>query len=122
MLTHIVDFNYLLPNGRSLTTGKLRGKWTTSVSVRSSISYIDNRLVKAGLCLHLIHTLILVVESNFEMNSGFEKNTYKTVQEDWVYLLTTTFNINRLWANFMRKTCFHCQMETNEMRSSITGR
>ena len=34
-----MDFNYLLPNGRSLTTGKLRGKWTTSVSVRSSISY-----------------------------------------------------------------------------------
>ena len=34
-----MDFNYLLPNGRSLTTGKLRSKWTTSVSERSSIFY-----------------------------------------------------------------------------------
>ena len=30
---HIVDFDYLLPDGRTLTTGKLRGKWTTLVSV-----------------------------------------------------------------------------------------
>ena len=68
---------YLLPNGRSLTTGKLRGKWTTSVSVRSSISYIDNRLVKAGLCLHLIHTLILVVESNLKWIQALKKTHIK---------------------------------------------
>ena len=36
-----MDFHYLLPDGRTLTTGKLRGKWTTSVSVRSSLSYIN---------------------------------------------------------------------------------
>ena len=36
-----MDFDYLLPDGRTLTTGKLRGKWTTSVSAQSSISYIS---------------------------------------------------------------------------------
>ena len=34
-----MDFDYLLPGGRTLTAGKLRGKWTTSVSEQSSLFY-----------------------------------------------------------------------------------
>ena len=35
-----MNFDYLLTGGRTLTTGELRGKWTTSVSELSSLFYI----------------------------------------------------------------------------------
>ena len=69
-----MDFNYLLPNGRSLTTGKLRGKWTTSVSVRSSISYITkpnvaNVMVKINIQAKLTYNIRYVDDSDKEFRS-----------------------------------------------------
>ena len=40
-----MDFDYYLPNGRTLTTGKLRGKWTALVSLQSSICYINQKFL-----------------------------------------------------------------------------